>query len=1642
LAFLPRLRAVHQDLIEGGVNRLRRKGLAVLLALCLVFTPAANLFAAEGPPLPSSAVDRSSGVYEGPLTVNLSSTADSTVYYTLDGSIPTEDSSSGTTVTLEAGYHLLLYRAKHQEGFWEPYTKYAVYKVTERAEEVPQAIEDADGTFTKLVQTDGDHVVYVASEWIGDKQFDDVYLDSEVVFKPLNPVTYTAISGDNVIFGGAEGMKWYRISDEQTLNVYDSNSAILDAELSGNWVVFAEEAEPDEYDLKAFDLDNIHLRPVTIAQGLTEWDPFDIDGDRIVWTVDGSVFVYDLITDTTEEIEDISYPSLLKIKENSLYFYQDDDLAVYDLTDGTISPILSDFPFLQSMELDKAPGSDYVAVRLYDLVPMVAILNARTGGVLYADFEDISTLTATAIGKGKAYWVKEHRAYPDHPDSIDDLPVVKAPIYWLDVSAMPADAEAPEVVFPQGNHFEWETYLRFQPNEDVLIRYTLDGSTPGPDSGYAGTVFSLIPAVEKQTRIRFTAIDFAGNVTEGQSDVYYVENDSERILPGLTPDIEFAVYGSELVYTDGEDFYLYDLASREQMELFSDDDYYGELQFDGRYIVYETFEGAAYYDLLNEKAKSFAPGGWFPVLAGSKVVYVNEHEEDESAEQPFITDLADGTTTAVPFEVLEEGWIDRIAADERYIAVVVSRYENFEPLVDSIRVYDLETEQWSVILTEDEISRIDEMVVAAGSVFYIGLDEDFNETWYRYDLAAQTTERLTEMSETTDLDDLSFDRAGGRYVTALDYYNGRMLLYDVTEGSLTRFGSGNFYPDEPQPAGNMLVFAGTFGLPRNDTDLWMRRLTEDAEAPKIRFNPAPGASLDPVTVSIEVYSDDAASLYYTLDGTDPTPDFALRYRGPFAVKNSAVVKAIAVDVSGNVSPILSAAYVIGRGPLTVNAAPSGGSYQEPVTVALSSNDMNATIYYSTDGSAPSVTWDVYEQTHRLRIESDTVLKFKAVDKWGYESNIVTETYYIDPDAPEVSIDPPAGTYPHDVTVTFDVYDRLGDVKVFYTLDGSEPTEDSLRYEEPFILTESTTVKYFAADGLGNKTNVLTTVYVIRKVPPTGTPEPEEGAANVAVDAPIRYLFSADVEAVNLDGVSLAAAGDTVDVEAELDGRTLVIEHDSLEYATSYTVTIPANTVENEHGVGNEEITWSFTTEAAPKDEDDEESPPDNDDGAPSGSDDGTSGSGQAAAPEQSDGVRMNADGSAVLAGNAVNVRQEMTADGRTMTTAVVDAAALASAIESLSANAGSQGPAKITVELNDGADLAVVDLPASALRAGASLAPGLIISIQTPDAGYDLPAGLIDTEGLAAELGAAQEDLKVTVRMEKVAGAAAEAIQRRAAASGLQMIGTPIEFRVSVEANGQSKEITNFGNTYVSRTIVLTQATNGLSLSAVLIDPVTGEMTFVPAVLTETESGTIMTIKRNGNSIYAIVSGKKTFSDLAGHWAKDDIELLASKLLIKGVSEEAFAPDQAITRAEFAVLLVRGLGLTAQTNTAVFSDVSGEEWFAGAIGTAVEAGLINGFTDGTFRPNATITREEMGVMIARALAFAGNGAAADADAGLKRFADYAAISSWAKAQLAVSVEAGIIAGYTDGSFAPHQTATRAEAAVMLKRLLQYAAFIN
>ena len=165
--------------------------------------------------------------------------------------------------------------------------------------------------------------------------------------------------------------------------------------------------------------------------------------------------------------------------------------------------------------------------------------------------------------------------------------------------------------------------------------------------------------------------------------------------------------------------------------------------------------------------------------------------------------------------------------------------------------------------------------------------------------------------------------------------------------------------------------------------------------------------------------------------------------------------------------------------------------------------------------------------------------------------------------------------------------------------------------------------------------------------------------------------------------------------------------------------------------------------------------------------------------------------------------------------------------------------------------------------------------------------------------------------------------------------------------------------------------------------------------------------------------------DIEGHWAQTEIDTLLEKGVVRGYEDGSFRPDAPITRAEFVALLNRAAGIQPSGVSNSFTDVDSRDWFAGDAGLAAAIGTITGFEDGTFRPANPITRQEVAVILARALGLDSVEHPA--------FSDAKTIAPWAESAVAAVASAGFMKGYPDGTFGAVRSVTRAEAATLIQR---------
>ncbi len=340
---------------------------------------------------------------------------------------------------------------------------------------------------------------------------------------------------------------------------------------------------------------------------------------------------------------------------------------------------------------------------------------------------------------------------------------------------------------------------------------------------------------------------------------------------------------------------------------------------------------------------------------------------------------------------------------------------------------------------------------------------------------------------------------------------------------------------------------------------------------------------------------------------------------------------------------------------------------------------------------------------------------------------------------------------------------------------------------------------------------------------------------------------------------------------------------------------------------------------------------------------------------------------------------------------------------------------------------------------------GAQIQIATDRATYTLPASQVDISSISSQFGQDINlaDITISIQIADTSDGNKAKIKQAADGNGSTMIVQPIDFEIYANYGTQTVQANKF-NSYVGRMIALPDGVdpNRITTGVVLTD--NGDLYHVPTVVVQEGGKAYALVNSLTNSSYTVIYNPREMADVVGHWAQADVNDMSSRMIVQGVTDSRFAPNAAITRAEFAAIITRGLGIQQAPYADALSDVSGADWYAGAVQAAVDYGLVTGYEDGTFRPDANISRQEAAAVLARATRIAKlESAMSDAqlELALSAYADSGAVSVWARANVAEAIGLELMKG-REGKLDPNADLTRAETAALVRRLLQAAELIN
>ncbi len=333
-----------------------------------------------------------------------------------------------------------------------------------------------------------------------------------------------------------------------------------------------------------------------------------------------------------------------------------------------------------------------------------------------------------------------------------------------------------------------------------------------------------------------------------------------------------------------------------------------------------------------------------------------------------------------------------------------------------------------------------------------------------------------------------------------------------------------------------------------------------------------------------------------------------------------------------------------------------------------------------------------------------------------------------------------------------------------------------------------------------------------------------------------------------------------------------------------------------------------------------------------------------------------------------------------------------------------------------------------------------VVEIKTDTTTYALPASEIHIEKIAEQFGQNVElkDLTVSIKIEKSNADTVQMVEDTANKGGFAIVVPPIEFKVTVSYGDKSIEINKF-EAYVERTVAIPDGVDPSKITTgIVVDP-DGTPRHVPTRIVVIDGKYYARINSLTNSTYLVIWNPLEFADVKNHWAKIAINDMGSRMVLNGIGAGRFEPDKDITRAEFTAIVVKGLGLKPGTGYNPFIDIKSTDWYCGYIETAYEYGIILGYGNGKFGPNDKLTREQAMIIISRAMNITGLKIDLNNDEIkqiLDGFNDSENTSEWAKDSIAKCIKAGIVSGRSNNKIAPRENITRAEVAVMVRRLLQ------
>ncbi len=413
-------------------------------------------------------------------------------------------------------------------------------------------------------------------------------------------------------------------------------------------------------------------------------------------------------------------------------------------------------------------------------------------------------------------------------------------------------------------------------------------------------------------------------------------------------------------------------------------------------------------------------------------------------------------------------------------------------------------------------------------------------------------------------------------------------------------------------------------------------------------------------------------------------------------------------------------------------------------------------------------------------------------------------------------------------------------------------------------------------------------------------------------------------------------------------------------------------------------------------------------------------------------VKTTINGTEIVIGE---VETEMD-DGQSMVSLSVDTDLVNEMLEGNEA----EDEAVIEVNYSGSADILACELTGESVKLLEDMNSTLKIVLSGVE--YIIPAKLIDIEKVIEEFSddVILSDVIVNIKISDVSEEVEKLFSEITQENQYTIVLKPVSFEIFCSI-GTSTVLVNKFNGYVERRIPIPEDVDINQVTTVVVINSDGTLSHIPTTIEYINGKVYACFKSLTNSEYSIISNPIFFNSVQGHWSEETVNDIASRLIISKPFE--FQPDELITRGEFAEYIVKALGIYRNDSTDYeYTDVSLTHMNANAIAIASrpEYGIIFGYTDGTFRPDQQITREEAMVIIARAMVVTGL-IGEDRDR-IEQYSDFNMFGTWSINEAKNVVAAHIFNGVSKTELAPKHYFTCAEAAQAVKNLLVESELIN